>query len=182
MKTVSLDLGKQINVVCPVTRAIVSRALSSASSSTAGEFLREVFREMPVCFKSVQVDTGSEFRGEFEEVAKELGVKISVLPARSMELNGMVEHLNRTLRGAFYSGDVGPYVSQAINELLKEFVRYDKEERCHTAIGGVPPLLSGKSFGIILYFCFMTKALNRNVLLTKLALTLKLGKSGSVCF
>ena len=48
----------------------------------------QVFREMPVCVKSVQVDGGSEFRGEFEEVAKEL-VKICVLPARSPELNGI---------------------------------------------------------------------------------------------
>ena len=93
-----------------------------------------MFREMPVCVKSVQVDTGSEFRGKFEEVAKELGGDICVLPARSSDLNGVVEHLNKTLRGAFYSGYVGMSVSQAINELLEEFVRYDNEERCHTLL------------------------------------------------
>ena len=42
----------------------------------------------------------SRTAGEFEEVAKELGVKICVLPARIPELNGMVERLNRTLRDA----------------------------------------------------------------------------------
>ena len=68
---------KHFNAVCPDTRAIVNRAFSLASSRKAGEF---------------------------EEVAKELGVKICVLPARSPELNGMVERLNKTLRDAFYSG------------------------------------------------------------------------------
>ena len=97
---------------------------------------------MPVYVKSVQVDEGRNFRGKFEEVAKELGVKICVLPAGSPDLNGMVERLNRTLRDAFYSGDVGSYVSQAINDRLEEFVRYDNEERCHTAIGESSPLLS----------------------------------------
>ena len=37
---------KHFNVVCPVTRAIVSRAFSSVSSRTAGEFLREVAKEL----------------------------------------------------------------------------------------------------------------------------------------
>ena len=58
----------------------------------------------------------------------------------------MVERLNRTLRDAFYSGYVGSYVSQAINELLEEFVRYDNEERCHTAM-----VVSQPSFGLKLW-------------------------------
>ena len=135
---------KHFNAVCPVTRAIVSQSFRSASSRTAGEFLREVFREMPVCVKGVQVDGGSEFRGTFEDVAKELGVEIYVLPARQPELNGMVERSNRTLRDPFYSVYVGSYVCQAINELLEKFVMYDNEERCHTAMGGVLPFLRAK--------------------------------------
>ena len=64
------------------------------------------------------------------------------------ELNGVVERLNRTLRDAFYSGCyVEEYVSQAINERLEEFVRYDNEERCHTA-SGVPPHFYAQSLKI----------------------------------
>ena len=66
---------------------------------------------------------------------------LCVTSEKHAELNGMVECLNRALRDAFCSGDVGSYVSQAINELLKEFVRYDNEGRCNTAIGGATPFL-----------------------------------------
>ena len=41
-----------------------------------------MFREIPVCVKSVQVDGGGEFRGEFEGVAENLGVTTYVLLAR----------------------------------------------------------------------------------------------------
>ena len=36
--------------------------------------------------QSVQVDGGSEFQGEFEEAAQELGLKVYVLPPRQPRL------------------------------------------------------------------------------------------------
>ena len=130
-------VAKHFCAVCPETRVIVSKMYRRASSRSAGDFLRKVYREMPMRITSVQVDGGSELRGEFEEVAEELGLKIYVLPARRPQLNGMVERLNRTMRGAFYSVYAGEYDPPEINE-----------GRCHTAIG-VPPYFYAQSLKLV---------------------------------
>ncbi|MGZ6255049.1 MAG: integrase core domain-containing protein [Candidatus Chromulinivorax sp.] len=58
---------------------------------------------MPFLIKSVQVDGGSEFMGDFEKACKKMNISLFVLPAYSPQLNGGVERANRTFRYEFYA-------------------------------------------------------------------------------
>ena len=134
---------KHFSAVCPSTKLVVSQVCGTASSHKAALFLQKVQESMPE-LKSVQVDGGSEFRGEFEEAAQDLGLKVYVLPARTPQLNGVVERFNRTLRDAFYSGYGGPWNVGGVSQALEGYIRHYNEERCHTALG-VPPYIYAQS-------------------------------------
>jgi transposase InsO family protein len=62
-------------------------------------------KNAPHQIKSVQVDGGSEFRAEFEEICGKLGIPLIVLPPASPKYNGGVERSNRTMREEFYDRD-----------------------------------------------------------------------------
>jgi hypothetical protein len=62
---------------------------------------------MPFAVESIQVDGGSEFRTDVEESCAESGIDLFVLPPRSPELNGCVEHCNR-----------GPCVTNFIRSMM----------------------------------------------------------------
>ena len=59
-----------------------------ATSASAARFLDTIVERMPFPIKAIQVDGGSEFRGESEEACRERGILLFVLPPHSPKLNG----------------------------------------------------------------------------------------------
>ena len=84
------------------SKHIYANVFSNAKASSAKRFLRELVETAPYRILSIQVDGGSEFRAEFEEECKALGLPLDVLPPSSPKYNGGVERGNRTFREDFY--------------------------------------------------------------------------------
>ena len=77
---------------------------------------------MPFEVKAIQIDGGSEFQGVFEEVCKQYGIKLFILPPRSPKLNGYVERANRTHTEEFYEVTD---VSFEMDELNKALLKWE---------------------------------------------------------
>lgn len=95
--------AKQFNAICPTSKYVVSKTYWQATSHNAENFLRFLVKEMPFPVKSVQVDGGSEFMGDFEKACKKMNISLFVLPPYSPQLNGGVERVNGTFRYEFYA-------------------------------------------------------------------------------
>lgn len=94
---------KHFKAVCPVSRFMVANVYSNATSYTAAKFLKKVINDAPFKISLIQVDGGSEFMKEFEQLCEELHVKLFVLPPKSPKYNGNVERCNGVTRDDFYS-------------------------------------------------------------------------------
>ena len=57
---------KQFDATCPITKITVSEIYLRATSTTAAYFLSYMSYKFPFEIKSIQVDGGSEFMGDFE--------------------------------------------------------------------------------------------------------------------
>jgi transposase InsO family protein len=114
---------------------------SDAKSSTAAKFLRELVKDVPYKIKSIQVDGGSEFRMEFEDVCEELGIPLIVLPPSKPKYNGGVERSNRIFREEFY--DDANMLEDSIcgirRELRKSMEKYNTY-RPHYELKGLTPM------------------------------------------
>jgi len=94
--------AKHFQAICPITKMVVEQAYSVATSNIAKKFLDLVRSELPFPLISVQVDGGSEFRGDFEQACKGYGIPLYVLPPKSPECNGNVERANGSAKFEFY--------------------------------------------------------------------------------
>lgn len=87
----------------PTTKVVHARLLPSATSRNAKVLLLELLEVLPFPVKSIQVDNGSEFKGEFEAACQELGIKLFTIPPRSPKWNGIVERMQRIFRDEHYA-------------------------------------------------------------------------------
>ena len=71
----------------------------------AKRFLKKLIDEVPFKVKSIQVDGGSEFMGDFEQECKARKIPLFVLPPKTPKYNGGVERGNRIFREEFYNRD-----------------------------------------------------------------------------
>ncbi len=94
---------KHFKAICPVSKIMVPNAYSNATSSTAAKFLQKIIDAFPFKILSIQVDGGSEFMKDFEQLCEEKGISLFVLPPKSPKYNGSVERCNSTTRDEFYS-------------------------------------------------------------------------------
>jgi transposase InsO family protein len=78
------------------------KAYARATSRCARYFLDHLDKTFPFPVKAIQIDGGSEFKGEFERECAERKIPLYVLPPRSPKLNGCVERSNRTHAEEFY--------------------------------------------------------------------------------
>ena len=131
---------KEFRAVDPTTRITVSRIYSSANAVNAREFLKEVIFELDFPIKSIQVDGGSEFMGEFEEYCEEQGIKLYVLPPRSPKMNGFVERTNRTYRYEFWNVYEIPDTIEEVRKLHRQYERKYNCERMHQSLNYLTPM------------------------------------------
>ncbi len=115
--TVSKDgiCVKHLQAWDPISKTIITKVYTSASSSSAAKFFDKVIREMPFAVKSIQVDGGSEFMKHFEEKCQENGIPIFVLPPKRPQWNGGVERGNRTFSDDLYRSDA--FIAGSISEV-----------------------------------------------------------------
>lgn len=132
---------KEFRAWDPIAKYIVSDVTSNATSSAASKFLSKVIKEMPFPIKSIQVDGGSEFMGDFEDKCKELSIDLFVLPPSRPQYNGGVERANRTFREEFWSRD--DIDADTIGEfriaLQKAVFKYNNY-RPHHSLDGLTPM------------------------------------------
>ena len=131
---------KEFRIVDPTTRISISRIYSEATAINAREFLKEVRNEFEFEIKSIQVDGGSEFMGEFEDYCEEQGIKLYVLPPRSPKMNGYVERANETYRYEFWNVYEIPDTIEETRKLLRKFEYKYNFLRPHQALNYLTPM------------------------------------------
>lgn len=124
----------------PKSKVIVADVYSNANSSSAAKFLEKVLKEMPFTTKSIQVDGGSEFMKEFEQMCKEHSIPLFVLPPKRPQWNGGVERGNRTFREDFYASDrfIPGGIAEVRRQLESAQLKYNSY-RPHLRLGGLTP-------------------------------------------
>ena len=141
--TISLDSGysfKHFSAVCPVTKCIVEQAYTSASSHIAEKFLNVMIEKFPFGIKSIQVDGGSEFMGDFERGCEERDVPLFVLPPRRPQYNGVVERSHGTVKSEFYDQYFGSNNITKLREKLQEYTIFYNTFRPHQRLNYQTPM------------------------------------------
>jgi len=123
-----------------VSRWDVLEVHSRATATTAVVFLDTVLKRMPFPVRALQVDGGSEFEAVFEEVCRERGIQLYVLPPRSPKLNGHVERAHRTHTEEFYEVYDGDLDLATLNRALGDWECIYNQVRPHQALDGRTPL------------------------------------------
>lgn len=125
-------------------RDIVSRwdsleVYTCATATTATQFLEGVQRRLPFPIRAIQVDGGSEFYAAFEELCRQRGIRLFVLPPKSPKLNGHVERAQRTHTEEFYECYEGDFNLAALRPALRQWEAVYNTVRPHQALGYLTP-------------------------------------------
>lgn len=143
--TLSVSLGagvviKHLTASDVVSRWNVGKAHIKVSSRTARRFLDDIERRTPFPVRSLQVDGGSEFMGEFEQACAQRGLPLYVLPPRSPELNGNVERAQGSWRYEFYWWrDDLPVEIDQLQPLVQQYERIFNYVRPHEGLHLLTP-------------------------------------------
>ena len=123
------------------SRVILPYVFSVATAHSAREALLQFVKEAPFPIKSIQVDGGSEFMGEFEAECQKLRILLIVLPPKRPTYNGGVERGNRTFREEFYN--YHNFYSYSLGEIREELAKATYEYnyyRPHQSLDGLTPM------------------------------------------
>ena len=142
-------LLKQFTARDVVSRWDVLEAHHRATAQLTSEFIKTLQQRMPFPLRAFQVDGGSEFYANFEEVCQEHGIRLFVLPPRSPKLNGAVERANRTHTEEFYEVTPCTWKVQELNQELLQWEKVYNTIRPHQALGYLTPLQFLKQHGMI---------------------------------
>lgn len=77
---------------------------------------------MPFEVKAIQIEGGSEFQRVCEEICKQHGSTLFLLPPRSPKLNGYVERAHRTHTEEFYEVTDASF---EVDELTKSLLKWE---------------------------------------------------------
>ena len=110
-----------------------------ATASAAARFLEALIARSPYPVRAIQVDGGSEFKAEFEQLCQDRGIQLFVLPPRSPKLNGGGERAQRTHKEEFYElVDLPPTIGELRRKLLRHEEIYNTV-RPHQTLGQRTP-------------------------------------------
>ena len=138
---------KHFQAIDPTTKIVVTQAYSRATSRVGAQFLAYIRDKMPFPIKSIQVDGGSEFMGEFEEACRALDIPLYVLPPRSPEQNGVVERANSASKYEFYATYDGLLNLVAVRSKLRRFMHKFNHFRPHQALRYLTPMKYFQTIG-----------------------------------
>lgn len=125
------------------TRLAYSEVLPNERKETASAFWRRAnafFTDHGITVERVLTDNGSCYRSQlFAHTLNAAGITHKRTRPYRPQTNGKVERLNRTLLNEW--AYVRPYSSNAERtEALADFLHTYNYHRCHTALGGQPPI------------------------------------------
>ena len=149
--SVKLDTGKEVKhfeAMCPSTRFSVSKAYREATALNAQDFLLFLIQKLPFKLISIQVDGGSEFRGEFEQACKKLHIPLFVTPVRSPQTNAFVERGNGIVKYEFYKLYNKKDNLETINDSLQQYKDFYNSYRPHRGLQGLTPVEYCKKVGV----------------------------------
>jgi transposase InsO family protein len=112
----------------------------AATAENTKKFLMDFYKKAPFKILSLQVDRGSEFRADFEEVCRDLKISLIVLPPAKPKYNGGVERSNRTLREEFWAKDFPTLPIEEMNDELQKYVEKYNNFRPHNRLHGMTPM------------------------------------------
>ena len=118
----------------------VCQVYGSASSGRAADFLDKLISRAPFKINGIQIDGGSEFKGEFERECQKRGIKLFVLPPRRPDLNGCVERGQRTHTEEFYEVNDFSFDIPTLNQQLREWEKTYNTIRPHQSLNYLTPL------------------------------------------
>jgi putative transposase len=130
----TLEARYHFSAVDPTRKFAHARLYQRASSRAAEGFLRECLERWPERIRSIQVDNGSEFRGEFERACADLGIELVTIPPSRPQRNGCVERLQRTFRDEHYAYEPASLDLEGANAHLDAYLHYYNHERPHRAL------------------------------------------------
>ncbi|MFJ5837382.1 IS481 family transposase [Streptomyces shenzhenensis] len=125
------------------SRLAYSEVLANERKETAAAFWQRAnafFTERGITVERVLTDNGSCYRSKlFGQTLKAAGIIHKRTRPYRPQTNGKVERLNRTLLDEW--AYVRPYSSNAERTAaLVDFLHTYNHHRCHTALGGMPPI------------------------------------------
>ena len=114
----------------------ICKSYKHATADNAADFLHFISSKWPSPLIELQVDGGSEFRGNFELACQNKHIKLFVLPPRSPKLNGGVERYNQTLQDEFFLPNYNTLPTQvdALNIKLQQWAFYYNNFRPHRSL------------------------------------------------
>lgn len=131
---------KHFAVICPITKLWYAQVYTKANSMNGSLFLDELCKFFPFKIYSIQVDGGSEFMADFEELCKQKGIKLYVLPPRSPKLNAFIERSNNTAHYEFYALHPKWKDIDDLKANLRGFVAFYNEIRPHQHLKYLTPM------------------------------------------
>jgi putative transposase len=131
---------KQFTARDVISKWDVIETYGNATASLAAQFLNTLQARMPYQIKAIQIDGGSEFKGEFEAECLKRNIPLFVLPPRSPKLNGCVERSNRTHTEEFYEVTEFSLDLKSLNSQLLAWEKTYNTIRPHQALGYLTPL------------------------------------------
>lgn len=141
--TINLSSGftvKHFQAICPITKIVFEQAYSCATSHIAEQFLIDACAYFPFPVTSIQVDGGSEFMSDFEQLCKDKSIPLFVLPPKTPENNGVVERANSSAKYEFYAFYSGNHSFYHLRKHLKRYVHKYNSYRPHQALQYLTPL------------------------------------------
>jgi len=141
-KQVRQERGKvvfQFAAIDCFTRKRVMALASRLTSAQGATFLRQVVEGFPFPIAAIQSDGGSEFRGAFEQAAKELQLTHYFNRPYYPQGNGMVERSLRTDEEEFYQVEDLPTDLDGLKAALLAWNQVYEQVRPHQSLGYKTP-------------------------------------------
>jgi len=132
-------IRKQFTARDVISRYDVLDIRSNATAKLASEFIDRILTKMPFKVRAIQVDNGSEFMAEFEEVCEARRLRLFVLPPRSPKLNGHVERAQRTHTEEHWELSVGDTDVESMRRELWQWEHVYNSVRPHQALNYLTP-------------------------------------------
>lgn len=116
------------------SRWSVGQVYSRVSSRCAADFLDQLQARCPFPIRAIQIDGGSEFKGEFEQACQAAEIALYVLPPKRPQRNGGVERANGIWRYEFYASYPLPTTIRELRPLVQWWEQVYNLLRPHQAL------------------------------------------------
>ncbi len=135
--------GRTFYVIAAIdiaTRMAFARAYSVHTANSAKDFLERLDYVFNIKNNDVYIqrDNGTEFMGEFEQLAQKYQITLLTNYVRRPQMNGYIERLNRSIKEECLEYYMPSTVREA-NDYLHEYLIVYNFDRLHDTLNGLTP-------------------------------------------